>query len=79
MKFNEDKCHLISSGTGHTDPLSIKIRGTTIQESNQEKLFGVIIDNGFTFEELIGKLCQKISNKLYVLGTFANLLLHKPT
>ena len=44
MKRNEDKCHLKILGSNHTDAISIKSGGTTVQESNQEKLPDVIID-----------------------------------
>jgi len=89
MKLNEDKCHLITLGTNHADVISIKIGSSTIHESNQEKLLGVIIDNKLTFEDHItisiyniililinhiSNLCKKVSNKLYALSRISHFL-----
>ena len=74
MKLNEDKCHLITLGTNHADVISIKIGSSTIHESNQEKLLGVIIENKLTFEDHIRNLCKKVSNKLYALSRISHLL-----
>ena len=62
MKLNEDEYHLIALGTNHTDVISIKVGSSTIHESIQEKLLGVIIDNKLTFEDHISNLCKKVSN-----------------
>ena len=74
MKLNEDKCHLITLGTNHADAIPIKIGSSTIHESNQEKLLGVIIDNKLTFEDHIRSLCKKVSFKLYALSRMSHLL-----
>ena len=62
MELNETKYHLITIGTNHADAVSIKICSSTIHESNQENLLGVIIDNKLTFEDHIRNLCKKVSN-----------------
>ena len=74
MKPNEDKCHLITLGANHADAISTKIGSSTIDESNQEKLLGVIIDNKLTFEDYLSNLCKKVSNKLYALSRISHLL-----
>ena len=74
LKLNEDKCHLITLCTSHTDAISILIGSSTVRENNQKKLFGVIIDNNLTFEEHISKLCSKFINKLYALSRISHLL-----
>ena len=74
MKLNEDKYHLITLGTNHEDAISIKIGSSTIHESNQVKLLGIIIDNKLTFEDHISNLCKKVSNKLYALSRISHLL-----
>ena len=62
MKLNEDKCHLITLSTNHADAISVKIGSSTIHESDQKELLGVIIDNKLTFEDHISNLCKKVSN-----------------
>ena len=42
-----------------------------MQNSTQEKLLGITIDNKLTFEHHIAGLCQKASNKLYALSLIA--------
>ena len=74
MELNEDKYHLITIGTNHADAVSIKICSSTIHESNQEELLGVIIDNKLTFEDHIRNLCKMVSNKLYVLSRISHIL-----
>ena len=74
MKLNEDKCHLITIGTNHVAAISINIGSSTIHESNQEKLFGVIIDNRLTFKDHISNLCKKVSNTVYALSPISHLL-----
>ena len=74
MRLNIDKCHLI---TNHADEISIKICSSTIHESNQDELLGVIIDNKLTFEDHIRNLCKKVSNKLYALSRISHLLDHE--
>ena len=74
MKPNEDKCDLITLGANHADANSTKIGSSTIDESNQEKLLGVIIDNKLTFEDYLSNLCKKVSNKLYALSRISHLL-----
>ena len=42
-----------------------------MQNSTQEKLLGITIDNKLTFEHHVAGLCQKASNKLYALSRIA--------
>ena len=42
-----------------------------MQNSTQEKLLGVTIDNKLTFEHHVAGLCLKASNKLYTLSRIA--------
>ena len=74
LMLNEEKCYLITLGTNYTDAISMKIGSSTIHESNQEKLLGVIIDNRLRFEDPISNLCKKVSNKLYALSGISHLL-----
>ena len=50
MKLNEDKCHIITSSTNHTDIISLKISSSTVHEVTRK------------FEEYISTLGRKVSN-----------------
>ena len=60
MKVNADKCHLLITTN---EEKSISIGGKKIQNSNSEKLIGVIIDNKLSFTEHLHKICYKTSQK----------------
>ena len=60
MKANADKCHLLITTN---EEKSISIGGKKIQNSNSEKLIGVIIDNKLSFTEHLHKICYKTSQK----------------
>ncbi len=74
MKFNEEKCHLMTLGDKTDEPTSIRIVNTTIKSSSEEKLLVVLIDDRLTFEQHISKLCQKVSNKIYALSRVRNFM-----
>ena len=71
LKLNEDKCHFLALGASRDEPVTIKIGNASVQNSTQEKLLGVTIDNKLTFEHHVAGLCQKASNKLYALSRIA--------
>ena len=60
MKANADKCHLLITTN---EEKSISVGGKKIQNSNSEKLIGVIIDNKLSFTEHLHKICYKTSQK----------------
>ena len=62
MKVKEDKSHfLVFRSKDNEVPVSIS--GTLIQESNEEKLLGVILDRRLNFKNHISNLCKKASQK----------------
>ena len=56
MKTNPDKCHLLLSTGNHI-----------IENSKQQKLLGILLDNKLNFEKHISNLCTKDSQKLSAL------------
>ena len=68
MKLNTDKCHLLMLGKGSNGTVTVNIGNSTIENSGEEKLLGVTIDNKLTFEAHITKLCKKAGNKLFALS-----------
>ena len=71
LKLNEDKCHFLALGASRDEPVTSKIGNASLQNSTQEKLLGITIDNKLTFEHHVAGLCQKASNKLYALSRIA--------
>ena len=69
MKSNEDKCHLLVTGTTET---SVKVGNHDIKNSSSEQLFGVTIDNKLKFNEHVTTLCKKASAKLHALSRISN-------
>ena len=68
MKLNTDKCHLLMLGKGSNGTVTVNIGNSTIENSGEEKLLGVTIDDKLTFEVHITKLCKKAGNKLFALS-----------
>ena len=71
LKLNEDKCHFLALGASREEPVTINIGNASVQNSTQEKLLGITIDNKLTFEHHVAGLCQKASNELYALSRIA--------
>ena len=65
MKANADKCHLILSTK---DSLTALIRESEIQNTEHEKLLGVLIDSELSFEKHVNSLSDKASQNLNALS-----------
>lgn len=64
MKANPDKCHLLISSN---ENCKASIGNHTIENSKQQKLLGVLLDNKLNFEKHINNLCTTASQKLSAL------------
>ena len=64
MKANPDKCHILLSGNNNCHAL---VGNHVIENSKQQKLLGVLLDNNLNFEKHISNLCTKASQKLSAL------------
>ena len=71
MKANADKCHLLITTN---EERNISIEGEKIQNSKNEKLLGVTIDNKLSFTEHVHKICDKASQKLNALAQLSRVL-----
>ena len=63
---NPDKFHLLLSEKDKS--LAMKVGGFNIENSLDEKLLGVTIDNKLTFNPHVAKLCCKASQELHALS-----------
>ena len=64
MKSNADKCHLLVSSN---EKVTIKIGSHEIANTKREKLLGVHLDSGLSFDYHISEICKKASRKVCVL------------
>ena len=71
LKANTSKCHLFVSPY---EPVSLNVRGSTIESGSCEKLLGIFIDSNFTFEYLINRICRKTSQKLHTLSRISKYI-----
>ena len=60
MKSNAHKCHLLLSSN---EKVTIKISSHEIANARREKLLGVHLDNGLSFDYHISEICKKQAAK----------------
>ena len=65
MKSNADKCHLLVSSN---EKVTIKIGSHEIANTKREKLLGVHLDSGLSFDYHISEICKKASRKVCALA-----------
>ena len=71
MKANPDKSHLILS---HPVERETFIYGEKIENSNCEKLLGILIDHKLNFQEHVSLLCNKASQKISALSRISSFM-----
>ena len=71
MKDNADKCHLLVTTNS---AVSASTEEFVINNSNEEKLLGIKIDNKLSFENYVSALCKKASQKLHALARIVNYM-----
>ena len=65
MKSNADKYHLLVSSN---EKVTIKIGSHEIANAKREKLLGVHLDSGLSFDYHISEICKKASRKVCALA-----------
>ena len=72
MKLNTDKCHLLILGRNSNQQVTVNMGGggggSVIENTEEEKLLGVMIDIRLTFDIHISKFCMKTGSKLFALA-----------
>ena len=66
LKANSDKFHLLLRD--HDEDHLIRVANFTIQNSKSEKLLGIRLDNGMTFDSHVSEICNRASQKLHALS-----------
>ena len=64
MKSNADKCHLLVSSN---EKVTIKIGSHEIVNTKREKLLGVHLVSGLSFDYHISEICKKAIRKVCAL------------
>ena len=73
FKGNPDKFHLLLSNT-EINKFSMNIENITIENSDTDKLLGVLIDNELKFDKHGENLCKKASHKLHALARISKYM-----
>ena len=71
MKSNADKCHLLVCSN---EKVTIKIGSHEIANTKREKLLGVHLDSGLSFDYHISEICKKASRKVCALARVTSCL-----
>ena len=73
MKINADKCLLLVSSN---EKVTIKISSHEIANTKCEKLLGVHLDSGLSFDYYISEICKKASRKVCALARVKRTLMN---
>ena len=68
MILNPNKCHYMCIGK-NTESDIFKFENVCLENSKEEVILGITIDNKLTFDSHIKSICQKASQKLSALST----------
>ena len=71
--LNAGKCHFMCLGN-NTENETFLFHNILIENSKEQKILGVIIDNKLDFKSHISELCKKASQKVAALSTLSSYL-----
>ena len=71
MKLNADRCHLLILGRNPNQQVTLNIGDSPKENTDGEKLLGVVIDKKLTFDTNVSKLCKNAGIKLFALARIA--------
>ena len=74
MKLSKDKCHFMIFGERKNQDVVINIGNCTVDNSQEEKLLGVLIDSNLNFEKHVSNICKKAAKKLFALSRMSAYL-----
>ena len=73
MRPNQTKCHLLAPSQS-PEMLWIQVGEQIIWESQQERLLGVMVDRGLSFQQHVENLCKKAGAKVTALGRLVTIV-----
>ena len=71
LKLNSDKCHLPILERNSSQMVALNKRKSVIENTEEEKLLGFVIDKKLTFDTHVGKLCKKAGSKIFAIACIA--------
>ena len=74
VKLNANKCHLLIRGRSSHQKVKVNVGGSIMENSEEEELLGVVIDERLSFETHISKLCKKAGSKLSALARISGYM-----
>ena len=74
MKLNTNKCHLLMLGRNSNQQVPLNIGDSDIENAEEEKLLGIVMDIKHTFDTHISKLCKKGGSKLFAITRTAGYM-----
>ena len=74
MKLNADKCHLLILGRNSNQQVTLNIGDYVIENTDEGKLLGAVIDKKLTFDTHISKSCKKAGSKLFAFARVAGYM-----
>ena len=73
MVLNAGKCHFMCLGN-NTENETFLFHNILMENSKEQKILGVIIDNKLNFKSYISELCKKASQKIAALSRLTSYL-----
>ena len=73
MILNPNKCHYMCIGK-NTESDIFKFENVCLENSKEEVILGITIDNKLTFDSHIKSMCQKVGQKLSKLSRISPYL-----
>ena len=74
LMLHPEKCNCITVPKKYPCDLSFSISDIQVPIVDRLELLGVAIDNSLNFSKHIGKITEKVENRLHVLGRLKNTL-----
>ena len=74
MKLNTDKCHFLVLGRNSNQKVTVNVGDSVIENTEEKKLLGVVVDKRPNFETYVSKLCKKAGNKLFALARISGYI-----
>ena len=74
MQLNTDKCHLLILGRNSNQQIRVNVGNSVIENTEEEKLLGVVIVKRLNLETHISKLFKMAGNKLFALAPISEYM-----
>ena len=73
MVLNPDKCHFLTLGFHKPFP-DFSYENNIIENVNEKKILGIVIDNNLHFKSHMKKICERVNQNLSALARISQLI-----